>query len=47
MASSIQKLGPAIPIQCHAWSADRQTVAVSHNDKEDYPFIVFDFNVEK
>jgi len=33
MASSIQKLGRAIPIQCHAWSADRQTVAVSHNDK--------------
>eukprot|EP00088_Acartia_fossae_P014439 TRINITY_DN1772_c0_g1_i2.p1 TRINITY_DN1772_c0_g1~~TRINITY_DN1772_c0_g1_i2.p1 ORF type:complete len:379 (+),score=104.26 TRINITY_DN1772_c0_g1_i2:191-1327(+) len=33
MAASIQKVGPAIPIQCHAWSSDRQTIAVSHNDK--------------
>jgi len=33
MASSVQKLGPSIPIQCHAWSADKQTIAVSHNDK--------------
>lgn len=31
--ASAHKLGPAIPIQCHSWSPDRQTVAISHNDK--------------
>ena len=33
--ASAHKLGRAIPIQCHAWSPDRQTVAISHNNKVD------------
>ena len=28
-----QKLGPG-PVQCHAWSADRNTVALALSDRE-------------
>jgi len=34
MATAVQKIGPGGPIQCHAWSADRQAIALSHNDKD-------------
>ena len=33
MAATVQKLGPG-PVQCHAWSADRQVVALAHSDRE-------------
>ena len=33
MAVTTQKLGPG-PVQCHAWSGDRQTVALAHSDRE-------------
>ena len=33
MASTVQKLGPG-PVQCHAWDADRQVVALAHSDRE-------------
>lgn len=29
----MQKLGPG-PVQCHAWSGDKQTVALAHSDRE-------------
>jgi len=34
MAAAVQKFGPGGPIQCHAWSMDRQAIALSHNDKD-------------
>lgn len=34
MAAAVQRFGPGGPIQCHAWSQDRQTVALSHNNQE-------------
>ena len=34
MAAAVQKFGPGGPIQCHAWSADRHAIALSHNDKD-------------
>lgn len=33
MAATVQKLGPG-PLQCHAWSGDRTTVALAHSDRE-------------
>lgn len=33
MAATVQKLGPG-PVQCHAWSADRQVVALAHSDRD-------------
>jgi len=29
--STVHRFGPAVPIQCHAWSGDRSTLALSHN----------------
>jgi len=30
--TTVQKLGPATPIQCHAWSSNRKSLAISHNN---------------
>ena len=32
--STVYRLGPATPIQCHAWAADRRALALSHNNNE-------------
>jgi len=31
MSGVVHKFGQAVPIQCHAWSADRTHIALSHN----------------